>query len=133
MAEIPWDLRRRALKDSIRHDKRVKEAIRKNLKELIAEENIITSDGKKLVKIPLRYLDQYRFRFGQLGTGTGQGKGHVGDTIAREGEPGDVTGPTNSLKSAPSVTRTCGSRSGACSRSITPMPPSTCSWTAAAR
>jgi uncharacterized protein len=92
MTAIPWDLRRRALKDSIRHDTRVKEAIRKNLKELIAEETIITSDGKKLVKIPLRYLDQYRFRFGQLGTGTGQGKGNVGDTIAREGEPGDGTG-----------------------------------------
>lgn len=41
-------------------DEKLKEAIRKNLKELIAEENIITSDGKKLVKIPLRYLDQYR-------------------------------------------------------------------------
>ena len=66
MTEIPWDLRRRALKDSMRHDKRVKEAIRKNLKELIAEENIITSDGRKLVKIPLRYLDQYRFRFGPM-------------------------------------------------------------------
>ena len=70
MSEIPWDLRRRALRDSIRHDTRVKEAIRKNLKELIAEENIITSDGRKLVKIPLRYLDQYRFRFGPMGSGT---------------------------------------------------------------
>jgi sporulation protein YhbH len=89
MTEIPWDLRRRALRDSIRHDKRVKEAIRKNLKELIAEENIITSDGKKLVKIPLQYLDQYRFRFGQLGTGMGRGKGEVGDVIARDGEHGD--------------------------------------------
>ena len=78
MSDIPWDLRRRALKDSIRHDTRVKEAIRKNLKELIAEENIITSDGRKLVKIPLRYLDQYRFRFGQLGSGTGQGQGPRG-------------------------------------------------------
>ena len=89
MAEIPWDLRRRALKDSIRHDKRVKEAIRKNLKELIAEENIITSDGRKLVKIPLRYLDQYRFRFGQMGRGAGQGKGNVGDVIARDSERGE--------------------------------------------
>jgi sporulation protein YhbH len=89
MSEIPWDLRRRALKDSIRHDKRVKEAIRKNLKELIAEENIITSDGRKLVKIPLRYLDQYRFRFGQMGSGAGQGKGDIGDVIARDSEPGD--------------------------------------------
>jgi uncharacterized protein len=99
MTEIPWDLRRRALKDSIRHDKRVKEAIRQNLKELIAEENIITAEGKKLVKIPLRYLDQYRFRFGQMGSGTGQGKGNVGDVIARDGErsegseqPGDQPG-----------------------------------------
>jgi uncharacterized protein len=88
MSEIPWDLRRRALKDSIRHDKRVKEAIRKNLKELIAEENIITSDGKKLVKLPLRYLDQYRFRFGPMGSGAGQGQGNIGDVIARDGEPG---------------------------------------------
>jgi sporulation protein YhbH len=92
MAEIPWDLRRRALKDSIRHDKRVKEAIRKNLKELIAEENIITSDGKKLVKIPLRYLDQYRFRFGHMGSGAGQGPGNPGDVIARDGEHGDGDG-----------------------------------------
>jgi sporulation protein YhbH len=89
MSEIPWDLRRRALKDSIRHDKRVKEAIRKNLKELIAEENIITSEGRKLVKIPLRYLDQYRFRFGQMGSGAGQGKGNVGDVIARDSERGE--------------------------------------------
>src|SRR5262245_13540497 len=89
MSDIPWELRRRALKDSMRHDTRVKEAIRKNLKELIAEENIITSDGKKLVKIPLRYLDQYRFRFGQTGSGTGQGPGNVGDVIAPESQNGE--------------------------------------------
>lgn len=89
MSEIPWDLRRRALKDSIRHDTRVKEAIRKNLKELIAEENIITSDGRKLIKIPLRYLDQYRFRFGQMGSSAGHGKGNVGDVISQDSERGD--------------------------------------------
>lgn len=99
MKVVPWDLRRRGLKDSIRHDKRVKEAIRKNLKELIAEENIITSDGKKMVKIPLRYLDQYRFRYGTPGTAAGQGKGQEGDVIAHDasempggGMPGDLPG-----------------------------------------
>jgi sporulation protein YhbH len=97
MAEIPWDLRRRALKDSLRHDARVKEAIRQHLKELIAEESIITAEGQKLVKLPLRYLDQYRFRFGPQGRGTGQGAGQVGEVIARErGEgleqPGDHPG-----------------------------------------
>ncbi len=84
MQQIPWDLRRRGLKDSIRHDKRVKEAIRKNLKELIAEENIITSDGKRMVKIPLRYLDQYRFRYGTPAVLAGQGKGKEGEILARD-------------------------------------------------
>ncbi len=85
---IPWDLRRRGLKDSIRHDKRVRDAIKQNLKELIAEETIITSDGQKMVKIPVRYLDQYRFIFDRAtnGRGVGQGPGNVGDVIAREGD-----------------------------------------------
>ncbi len=59
---LPWELRRRGFKDSLRHDQRVKEAIKKNLRELIAEEAIITSDGRKKIRIPLRYLDQYRFK-----------------------------------------------------------------------
>ena len=81
---LPWELRRRGLKDSLRHDQRVKEAIRKNLRELIAEEAIITSDGKKKVRIPLRYLDQYRFKYGQPQRGVGQGQGQPGDVIGRQ-------------------------------------------------
>lgn len=90
---VPWDLRRRGLKDSIRHDKRVREAIKQNLKELIAEETIITSDGQKMVKIPVRYLDQYRFIFDRAtnGSGAGQGPGEVGDIIARDD---DETAPS---------------------------------------
>src|SRR5512142_2876006 len=91
-ASIPWDLRRRGLKDSIRHDKRVREAIKQNLRELIGEETIITSDGQKMVKIPVRYLDQYRFRVDRAtnGRGVGQGPGNVGDVIASDG---DDSGP----------------------------------------
>ena len=97
---VPWDLRRRGLKDSIRHDKRVREAIKQNLKELIAEETIITSDGQKRVKIPVRYLDQYRFIFDRAtnGRGVGQGPGSVGDVIANDddgnapGQAGDQPG-----------------------------------------
>lgn len=83
---VPWDLRRRGLKDSIRHDKRVREAIKQNLRELIAEETIITSDGRRMVKIPVRYLDQYRFIFDRAttGRGVGQGPGEIGDVIATD-------------------------------------------------
>jgi len=92
---LPWELRRRGLKDSLRHDQRVKEAIRKNLRELIAEEAIITSDGAKRVRIPVRYLDQYRFKYGHPQAGVGQGQGQPGDMVGRgagEGaEPGDGT------------------------------------------
>lgn len=85
---LPWELRRRGLKDSLRHDQRVKEAIRKNLRELIAEEAIITSDGTKRVKIPLRYLDQYRFKYGHPQAGVGQGAGQPGDVIGRSADDG---------------------------------------------
>src|SRR3989344_2342619 len=101
MSSPPWELRRRGLKDSLRHDQRVKEAIRKNLRELIAEEAIITSDGQKRVRIPLRYLDQYRFKYGQPPNGVGQGEGKKGDVLGQRtgngngpgsGMPGDQPG-----------------------------------------
>lgn len=87
----PWELRRRGLKDSLRHDKKVQEAIRKNLRELIAEEAIITSDGQKIVKIPLRYLEQYRFKYGTPQNGVGQGPGKPGDVLGRRGN-GQILG-----------------------------------------
>jgi sporulation protein YhbH len=88
---LPWELRRRGLKDSLRHDQRVKEAIRKNLRELIAEEAIITSDGTKRIRIPLRYLDQYRFKYGEPPQDVGQGQGQPGDVIGQRNgnQPGD--------------------------------------------
>ncbi len=89
---LPWELRRRGLKDSLRHDQRVKDAIRKNLRELISEEAIITSDGSKRVKIPLRYLDQYRFKYGHPQPGVGQGSGDPGDVIGRQSGDGDTPG-----------------------------------------
>ena len=93
---IPWDLRRRGLKDAWRHDERVKEAVRKNLRELIVEESIISSNGDRVVKIPVRYLDQYRFRhLNESGPqGVGQGPGEPGDVIGR-GDPsaGGASGP----------------------------------------
>ena len=98
---LPWELRRRGLKDSLRHDQRVKDAIRKNLRDLIAEEAIITSDGHKQVRIPLRYLEQYRFKYGQPQPGVGQGSGQPGDVLGRHradgtrpgnGKPGEEPG-----------------------------------------
>src|SRR2546425_11126081 len=88
--ELPWELRRRGLKDSLRHDQRVKDAIRKNLRELIAEEAIITSDGTRRVRIPLRYLEQYRFKYGPPQQGVGEGPGQPGDALGQRGGGGNA-------------------------------------------
>ncbi|HLN62289.1 MAG TPA: DUF444 family protein [Symbiobacteriaceae bacterium] len=56
------------------------------LPEIIAEESIITSDGKRLVKVPIRSLEEYRFRFDPYqGEKVGQGDGdsQVGDVIGK--------------------------------------------------
>src|SRR3990167_11111633 len=90
--QIPWGLLRRGAKDASRHDIRVKDAIRKNLRELISQEDIIASDCQRTIKIPLRYLDQYRFKYGNPEPGVGHGEGTVGDLLGQRGDrasPGD--------------------------------------------
>src|SRR5690625_1520839 len=98
MLSVPWDLRRRGLQDSRRHDERVREAIQKNLKHLITQEAIITSHKGHMIKLPIRYLDQYRFRYASDAndpSGVGHGDGDVGDVIAQrpsESSPSDHPG-----------------------------------------
>ena len=84
-----WNLRKRGKRDSARHSKRVKEAIRKNLRELVSDSSIISSDGKKKIKIPIRYLDNYRFKHSdnknKEGVGQGNHQNQPGDPIAHDG------------------------------------------------
>ena len=59
--DFPYDILHRGQRDESRHNKRVDEAARKQLKDIISQQDIITSEGNKKVKIRLKYLDQYRF------------------------------------------------------------------------
>ena len=58
-----WSLHRKGLIDQARHSEKVKEAIKGNLPSIISEEAIITSDGNKVVKVPIRSLDLPHFRY----------------------------------------------------------------------
>lgn len=80
-----WSLHRRGYLDQQRHQEKVKEAIKNNLADIVAEESIIMAGKNKIVKVPIRSLQEYRFRF-DLGQGphAGQGKGHT--------RPGQVLG-----------------------------------------
>ncbi len=102
-----WSLHRKGERDQERHTRKVKEAIRNNLKELVSEEAIITSQGERMVKVPIREMDEPRFRYdygSQQHVGQGSGGSKPGDVLGRasrngrqpgqgqEGEPGDQPG-----------------------------------------
>jgi uncharacterized protein len=90
-----WSLQRKGIIDQDRHKERVKEAIKKNLGSIVSNEAIILSDGKRTVKVPIRALDEYKFRYDyrkRKHVGQGDGKTRVGDVISREGQPGQGQG-----------------------------------------
>src|SRR4028119_612410 len=90
-----WSLQRKGIIDQERHKERVKDAIRKNLGSIVSNEAIILSDGKRSVKVPIRSLDEYKFRFDhrkRKHVGQGDGRTRVGDVLAREQGQGQGSG-----------------------------------------
>jgi len=88
-----WSLHRKGYQDQSRHQQKVREAIKQNLPDLLSEENIILSDGKQIIKIPIRSLDEYRFIYNhnkRKHVGQGNGDSQVGDVIGTE--PANGTG-----------------------------------------
>ena len=86
-----WSLHRKGHDDQQRHQEKVQEAIRNNLPDLITEESIIMSNGREVVKIPIRSLDEYKIRYNydkNKHVGQGDGDSKVGDVIARDGSEG---------------------------------------------
>lgn len=91
-----WSLHRKGYQDQQRHMEKVKEAIKNNLPDLISEESIIASDGKEMVKIPIRSLEEYKIRYNydkSKHVGQGDGESSVGDVIARDGRQSGQSGP----------------------------------------
>jgi uncharacterized protein len=90
-----WSLQRKGIIDQDRHKERIKDAIKKNLGSIVSNEAIILSNGRKTVKVPMRALDEYKFRFDyrkRKHVGQGDGKTKVGDVIARENQQGQGQG-----------------------------------------
>lgn len=103
-----WSLHRKGHLDQLRHQQKVKEAIQKNIPDLITEESVIMSRGKEIVKVPIRSLDEYRFRFHfgkQQHIGQGDGSSQIGDTVARDaqGQPFDGNGEGSGAGNQPGI------------------------------
>lgn len=82
-----WSLHRKGQQDQLRHEQKVREAIKRQLPDLLTEETIILSDGRHVVKVPIRSLDEYRFRYNyqkMKHVGQGNGDTKVGDVLATD-------------------------------------------------
>jgi hypothetical protein len=90
-----WGLHRKGYLDQNRHKEKVQDAIRKQLGDLIVDESIILSDGKKAMKIPMRSLEEFRFRYDfnkKEHTGQGNQKVKPGDVLGKETSSGKGSG-----------------------------------------
>jgi hypothetical protein len=79
-------------RDARRHQEKVDDAIRKNIKNVIGDESIITREGKKTILVPIKGLKDYRFTY--------KHHGHVGGVGQGEYEPGDILNPGEEEESA---------------------------------
>lgn len=74
----------RAAGDRLRHRQKVRQAIRENIADIIAEESIIGKDRDRIIKVPIRGIKEYRFVYGENAPGVAQGDGNS--------RPGQVVG-----------------------------------------
>lgn len=86
-----WSLHRKGYFDQGRHKEKVREAIKQQLGDLIIDESIILSDGKKTMKIPMRSLEEFRFRYDF------NKKNHIGQSDKKVSQ-GDIVGRETSKK-----------------------------------
>ena len=76
LTQSDWSLQRKGPADQARHEARVREAIRDHIEDIVSDPAIITGDGKAIVRVPVKSLKEYRFRFDeQRQPHVGQGDG----------------------------------------------------------
>ena len=83
----------RSAGDRLRHRQKIRESIRDNIADIIAEESIIGQHKDRVVKVPIRGIREYRFVYGDNGSGVAEGDGNV--------EEGQVVGQADGQGQAP--------------------------------
>jgi uncharacterized sporulation protein YeaH/YhbH (DUF444 family) len=100
-AETPWyDLFSRGARDWLRHNQKVREAVKGGLPELLAGSDLMTGPSNRTVMVPVKFLEHARLRLADASVqqGAGQGRGEPGQVLqpgrdrgadARQGGTGD--------------------------------------------
>jgi uncharacterized sporulation protein YeaH/YhbH (DUF444 family) len=85
-----YDLFSRGGRDWLRHNEKVREAVRQRLPEIISGADVV-GGGHRTVRVPVTLLEHYRFRLRapESQTGAGQGSAAPGDVLRA---PGNQTG-----------------------------------------
>jgi uncharacterized protein len=94
-AETPWyDLFSRGARDWLRHNQKVRDAVKESLPDLLAGSDLMTRPGNRTVAVPVKFLEHSRLRLAdaQVQQGAGQGKGEPGDVLQPGREEGDQQG-----------------------------------------
>jgi uncharacterized protein len=100
-AETPWyELFSRGARDWLRHNQKVREAVKETLPDLLASADLMTRPGNRTVAVPVKFLEHARLRLADpaVHQGAGQGKGEPGDILQpgrEDGDQGAQSGGTN--------------------------------------
>src|SRR6185436_21056337 len=89
--EAGWyDLFSRGARDWLRHNEKVREAVRQHLPQIVAGADVLTG-GASTVRVPVKMLEHYRFRLRNSNEqqGVGQGQAKPGDRIGRPQQDSD--------------------------------------------
>ncbi len=85
-----YDLFSRGARDWLRHNEKVREAVRENLPRLLSGADVIGGSGEQIVRVPVRFLEHYRLRLRDTDSqqGVGQGEAKPGDVLRQKQAPG---------------------------------------------
>jgi uncharacterized sporulation protein YeaH/YhbH (DUF444 family) len=94
-AETPWyDLFSRGARDWLRHNEKVRDAVKDTLPDLLASSDLMTGPGSRTVAVPVKFLEHARLRLADAAVqqGAGQGRGEPGDVLQPGREEGNEPG-----------------------------------------
>ncbi|HWK74621.1 MAG TPA: DUF444 family protein [Povalibacter sp.] len=92
--EAGWyDLFSRGARDWLRHNEKVRDAVRQHLPQIVAGADVL-GGGASTVRVPVRMLEHYRFKLRPPNEqqGVGQGQAKPGDRIGQPQQEGDERG-----------------------------------------
>lgn len=97
--DIRWyDLFSRGSRDWLRHNEKVRAAVREHVMDIAAEADVLSGAGDRRVQVPVRFLEHHRFKLARpkQQQGVGQGDVQPGDVLRQGQAPGEGGGKTGS-------------------------------------